>query len=739
MRKLSVRKLKPNYLNCCIALVLGGVSLSVNAQESNIKLPVITVYAEQNQKIPESFAVINEQNLERMGVTNMASIIKYQPLVSAPQTAVGSGNAWDGSGTSSYNIRGVEGNRVGLDIDGVELPDAAPEPDSGKGNSFSSGRDFIDPELFSQVTIQSGTTNVSSDGIGGRVVFKTKSPQDYLKNGKKFAGEVKGGYSSADDAWFSSVATAIGNDTVKGLAIYSHRDGHATEGEGRLPTNPVNWKSDAVLAKLLWNISDYQSLGATFDFYEKQTNRYISSDLLSSLYPKGAKQNVDGQRIRYSLDHSLKTENVSLFDELNTNLFYQTTKSDNTTRAFYAGRAGNGNRIILNNYTEDNIGINLGAKKQFSLHQFNYGLNFSQQNSDRPWQQFNADGSVTTQNRMVKSKTNKYAAYISDAMQWEIAGNPLVVTPGLRYQFEQFKPENNNQVLTSAAKQAQISEKDNAYLAPSLAISYEFSPNYYSYLKYNRGNRIPTAAEMSGAYDPGRGYSIIGNSQLKKETSDAFEIGLKTTPIDGIKVDVTGFYTKYNNFIDYRMLNVPIAGDSSMTYQLQNMANANIWGGEISTRVDLAQFVSHADGFSLALVAGKTKGNATNIAGQKSSLNSVQPEKASLTFAYDDPDQRYGLGFTTTAVSDRTASKDVSTANITGTTQNYSRVPGYVVHDLSAYWKANQFMTVNVSLNNIFDKKYWDYASVGTLTSASLIDRATLPGRNIVASLAFKF
>lgn len=96
MRKLSVRKLKPNYLNCCIALVLGGVSLSVNAQESNIKLPVITVYAEQNQKMPESFTVINEQNLERMGVTDMASIIKYQPLVSAPQTAVGSGNAWDG-------------------------------------------------------------------------------------------------------------------------------------------------------------------------------------------------------------------------------------------------------------------------------------------------------------------------------------------------------------------------------------------------------------------------------------------------------------------------------------------------------------------------------------------------------------------------------------------------------------------------------------------------------------------
>ncbi|MEX5539043.1 hypothetical protein ABFV54_28460, partial [Pseudomonas syringae] len=69
----------------------------------------------------------------------------------------------------------------------------------------------------------------------------------------------------------------------------------------------------------------------------------------------------------------------------------------------------------------------------------------------------------------------------------------------------------------------------------------------------------------------------------------------------------------------------------------------------------------------------------------------------------------------------------------------YPRVAGYVVHDLSAYWKPTSFITVNLSLNNIFDKKYWDYATVGTLTSANLIDRATLPGRNVVASLAFKF
>lgn len=689
----SENKLKLKYLNCCVTAVMISISLSTYAQstEQSLSLPVITVYAAQQQKVPESITTIDHDNLIRMGITDMASIVKYRPLVSAPKAVNGSGNAWGGAGTSGYNIRGVEGNRVGLDVDGVELASATPEPDSLKGNSFSSGRDF---------------------------------------------GEVKGGYSSADDAWFSSITTAVGSDRFKGLVVYSHRDGHATQSESKLRPNPVDWSSDAILAKLLWNINERHSLGTMFDFYKKDTHRYISTDLLSSLYPRGASQEVDGQRIRYSLDDLYTPENLSLFDQLKSTIYYQATKNNNKTYMFYAGKTGQGYRTILNDYTEDNLGLNLNAQKALNIHRLEYGLTLNQINSNRPWQQYNPDGSVTTQNRMVKSTTNKYAFYISDAMTWSVFGKPFGVTPGLRYQFEAFKPENTSEVLTSTAKQMQVSSKDNHYLAPSIAISYQLSPNYYSYLKYNRGNRIPTAAEMSGSFDPGRGYSIIGNSQLKKEESDAFELGLKTTPLEGIKLDLTGFYTQYHNFIDYKQLSTAISGDTMMTYQLQNIASANIWGGEVSAHIDLSKFISSSEGFSLSLVAGTTKGSAKNSNGQKTGINSIQPKKASLTLGYDDPKQQYGLGFTSTAVASKRASQDASIVS-SGTT--YPRVAGYVVHDLSAYWKPTSFITVNLSLNNIFDKKYWDYATVGTLTSANLIDRATLPGRNVVASLAFKF
>jgi len=246
---------------------------------------------------------------------------------------------------------------------------------------------------------------------------------------------------------------------------------------------------------------------------------------------------------------------------------------------------------------------------------------------------------------------------------------------------------------------------------------------------------------MGGIYQttPGNpSYIVMGNSNLKKESSDAFEIGLRNTSIDGIKFDITGFYTQYKDFIDYYNYGITPQYPNGY-YRAENLADAQIWGGELSTRIDLGQFIPKSDGFSLALVAGKTKGTAKNNNGVKSGVNSVQPEKGSLTFAYDDPNKVFGLGMTATAVGDRVATRDVS--SFQENTQ-YQRVAGYTVFDLSAYWNVTKFAKLNVAFNNIFDKTYWDYAAVGTINGtnqASLIDRAAEPGRNVVASIEFKY
>lgn len=134
----------------------------------------------------------------------------------------------------------------------------------------AAGRDYIEPEMFQTVNIQSGTTGASTDGIGGRVSFKTKSPEDYLINGKNVAATAKAGYSSADEAWLSSVTGAVENDTLKALIAYAHRDGKEIQGNSDTKQFPADWKSDAILGRIIWDINQQHQLGFTADYYKRK-------------------------------------------------------------------------------------------------------------------------------------------------------------------------------------------------------------------------------------------------------------------------------------------------------------------------------------------------------------------------------------------------------------------------------------------------------------------------------------
>lgn len=159
--------------------------------------------AEPAQRTPGASTTVSGPALEQAG--SMADVVRYQPLVSAPGTASGTSrnrSSFDRSGTTGYNIRGIEGNRIGMDVDGVEMPDATTRPYVSRvgANTFGVGRDFIDPEMFSAVDILSGTTTArrAAGGIGGSVGFRTKSAEDYLVGGKTSYLGGKIGHDTAD-------------------------------------------------------------------------------------------------------------------------------------------------------------------------------------------------------------------------------------------------------------------------------------------------------------------------------------------------------------------------------------------------------------------------------------------------------------------------------------------------------------------------------------------------------------
>lgn len=736
----------PRVLTISIHLALAGLMISpAHAAEDASRdsaLPQISVTADRASRSTS----LSADDLQNAGVTDMAGVIRYQPLVSAPSALSGAANLWDGSGTSGYNIRGVEGNRVGLDIDGIELPAAVPLPDGLKATGVGIGRDYIDPEVFRRVDIISGTTSSGENGatgLGGRVSFQTRSPDDYLSDGKNSYLGAKLGYTSADQAWAESLTTAQKMGDWKLLALYSNRDGALTRSKDVSDANRDNWHSDAVLFKAFYEGLAHHKLGVTLDLYDRADNRYLDGSTYSA-YPAGATQYSTTRRHRLQVEdeYTPAAGSIAAFDKLRVHAFYQDSKKEDYTIA--ANSTNSYTRYIDTYLTTTSVGLGADASKRMGTHELFYGLSFTSTDEQRPWTEAritNATGNSVSgypysKDRMAQTRTNKLVAYVRD--EWHLSPR-ATLTPGLRAEYWQTRPGDLSHYLANVGSAAsEVSADHTALLAPSLRFAYALTPSYDFFAQYSRGVRVATAAEKTGTYDSSTYassaflYAILGNPDLKNETSDAFELGTKGELIDGLTLNSSLFYTRYKNFIDYQTTTY---SGTSLAYRLQNIANVDIYGAEVSAQLRLGTYASALRGYSLGGSAGVSAGRSRNDAGVSGSVNSVGPAKGTVRVAYDDPGARYGGSLIMTAVKSKRASAD--DVSVYSTSGAYVNVPGYALLDLSTYWKLNQHVTLHAGIYNLTDRKYWDYATVRGLTTSQsvLFQRAAQPGRNAAITL----
>src|SRR5690606_8113556 len=137
-------------------------------------------------------------------------------------------------------------------------------------------------------------------------------------------------------------------------------------------------------------------------------------------------------------------------------------------------------------------------------------------------------------------------------------GDRLTLTPGLKFTQQKAKAKDLSRYITAVPNAAaEIRNTDETYVTPTLAASLALTPTLEAYATYTHGTRLPTAVEKTGTYDSfsytgaGAGYAVLGNPDLDKETSDAFELGFNGKPANGVTFRVAAFYTKYEDYIEY--------------------------------------------------------------------------------------------------------------------------------------------------------------------------------------------
>jgi len=292
--------------------------------------------------------------------------------------------------------------------------------------------------------------------------------------------------------------------------------------------------------------------------FERKNKRELNNKT-NTLYPDGVQQDSTTSRTRISLGHDVVLKDFALFDRLTSKVYVQNAKTQDKTNGRYTYR-GNYLRSIETSFKNDSMGVTSEAFKQLNAdNALLYGVQLEQLKTRRPWREdrtvvATGQHQITNKNRMADMDTSKLALYVRDDLSFNLAGKKALLTPGLRADYRKDAPKNLQRYaigVPGAAKE--VRKQSNTYFTPSLSLSVEVVPQMNAYATVTRGTRLPTAAERTGTYDSisytgtGQGYAVLGNANLRKETSQAYELGLKGDVVKGLSMHASVYQTEYKN------------------------------------------------------------------------------------------------------------------------------------------------------------------------------------------------
>ena len=701
------------------------------------------------------------EDLLRTGSQDLSGFAKYDPTVSLPfDFSSGDGAfAYGQSGYGSINIRGAEGNRVAIELDGIRQPPqyVSTSFDQGSGDGAGGvGRDYFDPAMFDLVEVLKGGASAlyGSDALGGVVAFSTPEPESMLK-GRNAGALLRTQYFSANE----SIAGQLGGAARKGdtavMLLYAGREGEETANNGNTPPNPADFTSHSALFKAEHVAGDH-----AFRFALEAFDRDASSDVRSAVtseFPVFTDHVYNDQlldRQRASMKWQWTPQNAWA-DQLDTHAYWQhagsLSASDSASKPIEVmGMPIPGTeRTRLQRITFDtNItGLASVARRDFGseesvLHRGMAGVDLSLESSENRFTRLDS-GSFASPDRTAFAPTDTQRAgfFLQDEIQIQ---RRWFITPGLRLDWQEITPDPNQAYLDRLASlgrfgQEAPSDYENLSVSPRLNLAWKPVESVQWYGSYAHGVRNPTAEELSMIFDhPSSGGNPAGsltipNPSLEEEQSDAFELGFKTDGNAG-RFQASLFYTRYRDFIENGVPTGELDEDGREIVTTVNRGEAEIYGFELGGMLDAGYFHSKAEGWQLGMATGKSIG--TNLTDDVP-LNSIEPWKTVAFIGYEDPEGRFGSRLSGTYVA------EVDRVDDSTNQGTFFRPPAWFTLDLAAWWQPSETVSIHAGLNNILDEKYWAWSSVrrgnGHLGGDATTDRTTAPGRNFSLSVTKTF
>ncbi len=680
----------------------------------------ITVTATKTERPTGSVAgevsVITSEEMEAHLVNAIQDLVRYEPGVTVHGDKGRYGNA-------GFTIRGIEGNRVLLLVDGVRVPDLLE-------GAIPLGRDYVDPATLKRVEILRGPASglYGSDAIGGVVSYATKDPQDLLGISGRSALSLLTQYDSAAQGLHETLSYARRDGRIESLLILTRRDAAEPENSGTLAPNQQDDDLTSVLAKVLFRGNPDHALRITTDGLRRRTDTDVASARGPVQGPPGsriAEQLAHDERTRYrlSIDDVWKRRS-SLFDSLAWKLYAQhgeTTEHVDESR--FSG-ATELRRISDNFFRQRSVGADLQAAKRAgksSQHQITYGAELIATETIRlrDRTQINLATGQTTKTiagenfpykTFPDATTLRSAVYMQDEMTF--LGGRLLVTPAVRLDSYRMDPNPDEDFQRQNLHGFEVSTIDELAFSPKLGMVATLTPAHSVFAQYARGFRSPPYDNAGIAFTHAVfGYEILPNADLRPEISNGLEAGVRGNHGAGT-YSLAAFYNRYDDFIDTAFLGVK---DRLQQFQYQNIGTARIYGAEARGAVSLAPIHPRLSGAAILASAAYAVGEDLE---RDARLSSVEPFTATLGLQQNVG--RIGFEVVATHAAEREQVNGATTL----------RTPAYTIFDAYSTLQLTPRLRLVTALLNLLDEEYWRWSNVQFLGASGALDRYSEPGRN---------
>ncbi|MDH0863384.1 TonB-dependent hemoglobin/transferrin/lactoferrin family receptor [Mitsuaria sp. GD03876] len=700
------------------------------------QLGELTVSATRTERsvdaVPNTVTVKNRKQLERRDARDLKDLLadEVDLSVSAPTPRfTAAGGSIGRAGNEGINIRGLEGNRVLMMVDGIRLPQAY------AFGAFSSGRaDFVDLDSLAGLEVLRGPTSTSygSDGLAGALSLRTLSPEDLLVNGKTFAGSAKLGLATMDHSKTASGTVAFGSGDWSALVQASVRRGHETRTQGdngspnanRTKANPTDIDTNSVMAKLGYRVNANHRLMGTLEYRQRKTDTDVLSAVtappLSATAPTTAALTARDKldRTRFSLEHRYEDLNAVWLQQATTHLYVQDSE---TRQASEEDRNNAVDRTRLGTYKERVIGLSSQAQTQLANQRLSYGIDLSRNTIEGV-----RNGTVPPVGETFPSKPFPDTTYtLAGAfVQDEIEAGDFTVIPALRFESYRLKPK------AGGYSGAAVPLSDNA-VTPRVGVIWRALPTLQPYVQWAQGFRAPAPDQVNNGFEnPAQGYKSIANPDLKPEHSTSWELGLRGRFDEVLRWQLSAYDNRYRDFISQEQVGGTFRPNvDPAIYQFVNLAQARIKG------VEARAVWNVTSGLSVNASVAKSRGHSY-FNGEKRPLNSVQPLRGQLGVRYESGP------WTANASWVHSSGKKSSDIYVAPRTTQYAPSK-YDVVDAGGSYRLSQTWTVAAYVTNVFDKKYWRWSDVqgaaSTPAGLAVVDAFTAPGRALQVSVRADF